>query len=293
MISPRRTVPKDIPRPEYALTGMPSSRQTRAIRTDDEIARMRIAGACAADVLIEVGKAIEVGITTDELDRIGHLAAIERGAYPSPLNYRGFPKSLCSSVNEVICHGIPDSRKLVDGDIVNIDITTFIEGVHGDTNATFTVGHVDDESLRLIAATRVAMHAGIDAVRPGARVHDIGRAIESSVANTHYGVVREFIGHGIGDQFHTSLEIPHYYEPRHRTVLEPGMTFTVEPMITIGSPALDVWDDDWTAVTISGQRCAQFEHTLLVTEAGYEILTLPSESPPAEELFAVVVPAST
>jgi len=287
MLSPRRTVPAGIARPEYALTGEPSSRASRAVRTPDEIERMRIAGRVGAEVLIEVGKAVAPGVTTDELDRIGHEACIARGAYPSPLNYRGFPKSLCTSVNEVICHGIPDSRKLLDGDVVNVDVTAFIEGVHGDTNATFVVGEVDEASKELIRATRAAMHAGIATVRPGSRVNDIGRAIEASVKGGNYGVVKEFIGHGIGDQFHTSLQIPHYYEARHRTVLEEGMTFTIEPMITIGSPALYVWDDDWTAVTISGQRCAQFEHTLLVTADGVEILTVPDGSPPAEELFAI------
>ena len=248
---------------------------------------MRVAGRIAAEVLIEVGKAVAPGVTTDELDRVGHEACIERGAYPSPLNYRGYPKSVCTSVNEVICHGIPDSRKLLDGDVVNVDVTAFIEGVHGDTNATFLVGDVDEASKDLIRATRQAMHAGIATVRPGSKVNDIGRAIEASVKGGTYGVVQEFIGHGIGDQFHTSLQIPHYYDPRHRTVIEEGMTFTIEPMITIGSPELYVWDDDWTAVTISGQRCAQFEHTLLVTSTGVEILTLPDGTPPAEELFAV------
>jgi len=287
MLSPRRTVPTGIARPEYAVTGQPSARVSRAVRTPDELERMRIAGRVGAEVLIEVGKAVEPGITTDELDRIGHEACIARGAYPSPLNYRGFPKSLCSSVNEVICHGIPDSRKLLDGDVVNIDVTAFIEGVHGDTNATFAVGEVDEVSLDLIRITRAAMHAGIATVKPGSRVNDIGRAIEATVKGTDYGVVREFIGHGIGDQFHTSLQIPHYFDPRARTVLEEGMTFTIEPMITVGSPALYVWDDDWTAVTLSGQRCAQFEHTMVVTADGVEILTVPDGSPPAEELFAV------
>lgn len=248
---------------------------------------MRVAGRIAAEVLIEVGRAVAPGVTTDELDRIGHEACIARDAYPSPLNYRGFPKSLCTSVNEVICHGIPDSRKLVDGDIVNVDVTAFIDGVHGDTNATFVVGEVDEASRALIRATRAAMHAGIETVRPGSRINEIGRAIESSVKGGTYGVVREFIGHGIGDQFHTSLQIPHYYQASARTVLEEGMTFTIEPMITIGNPALYVWDDDWTAVTLSGQRCAQFEHTLLVTADGYELLTVPGDQPPAEEQFAV------
>jgi methionyl aminopeptidase len=286
MVSPRRTVPAGIARPEYALTGEPSSRASRAVRTPDEIEHMRIAGRVAAEVLIEVGSAVAAGVTTDELDRIGHDACIARGAYPSPLNYRGFPKSLCTSVNEVICHGIPDSRKLLEGDVVNVDVTAFIEGVHGDTNATFVVGEVDDASRDLIRITRQAMHAGIATVRPGSRINEIGRAIEAAVKGGNYGVVREFIGHGIGDQFHTSLQIPHYYQASARTVIEEGMTFTIEPMITIGNPALYVWDDDWTAVTLSGQRCAQFEHTLLVTSDGVEILTLPDGTPPAEELFA-------
>jgi len=287
MLSPRRTVPAGIARPEYALTGEPSARASRAVRTPDEIERMRIAGRVAAEVLVEVGRAVAPGVTTDELDRIGHEACVSRGAYPSPLNYRGFPKSLCTSVNEVICHGIPDSRKLVEGDVVNVDVTAFIEGVHGDTNCTFVVGEVDDASKELIRVTRAAMHAGIATVRPGSRINDIGRAIESAVKGGTYGVVREFIGHGIGDQFHTSLQIPHYYTAGARTVIEAGMTFTIEPMITIGNPALYVWDDDWTAVTISGQRCAQFEHTLLVTADGVELLTVPDGSPPAEALFAV------
>lgn len=286
MLSPRRTVPAGIARPEYAVTGQPSERDGRAERTPAEIEAMRVAGRIAAEVLVEVGAAVAPGITTDELDRIGHEACVARGAYPSPLNYRGFPKSLCTSVNEIICHGIPDSRKLVEGDIVNVDVTAFIGGVHGDTNATFYVGEVDDASVALVRATRAAMHAGIDAVRPGARVNDIGRAIEASVKGTDYGIVREFIGHGIGDQFHTSLQIPHYYEPRHRTVLTESMTFTVEPMITIGDPSLYVWDDDWTAATLSGQRCAQFEHTLLVTPDGVEILTIPADGLPAEARFA-------
>lgn len=287
MLSPRRTVPAAIERPEYAVSGEPSSRTSRDVRTPEELERMRIAGRIAAEVLIEVGEAVAPGVTTDELDRIGHEACIRHGAYPSPLNYRGFPKSLCTSVNEIICHGIPDSRKLQEGDIVNVDVTAFIGGVHGDTNATFCVGEVDEASKSLIRATRAAMHAGIATVRPGSRVNEIGRAIEASVRPLQLGVVREFIGHGIGEQFHGGLQIPHYYEARHRTVLTEGMTFTIEPMITIGSPALFVWDDDWTAATISAQRCAQFEHTMVVTPTGVEILTRREDGLAAEDLFAV------
>ena len=287
MLSPRRSVPAHIARPDYALTGVPSARNSRAVRTPDEIAAMRVAGRVAAEVLIEVGRAVAPGVTTDELDRIGHEACIARDAYPSPLNYRGFPKSLCTSVNEVVCHGIPDSRKLLNGDIVNVDVTAYIGGVHGDTNATFLVVEVDEVSADLVRHTRAAMHAGIATVRPGSRINDIGRAIEASVKPYDYGVVEEFIGHGIGDQFHTSLQIPHYYDARHRTVLEAGMTFTIEPMISVGPAHLDdIWDDEWTAVTLSRQRTAQFEHTLLVTPTGVEILTVPDGTPPAEELFA-------
>lgn len=283
-----RTVPGKIERPEYAATGQPSSRGTRAVRTPEEIDAMRVAGRVAAEALIEVGRHVRPGITTDELDRIGHDYMVAAGSYPSTLNYRHYPKSLCTSVNEIVCHGIPDSRKLVDGDIVNIDVTAFIGGVHGDTSCTFLVGDVDDASVELVERTRQAMHAGIGAVKAGAQIFDIGRAIEESVAPYRYSVVREFIGHGIGEQFHTSLQIPHYYDRRNDTFLVPGMTFTVEPMINIGTDRLEMWDDGWTVATKDLQRTAQFEHTLLVTDAGYELLTVPGEGPPAEVLFAGV-----
>jgi methionyl aminopeptidase len=288
LVGAMRTVPAAVVRPEYAVTGTPSERGGQAVRTDDEIAAMRIAGRVAAEALVEVGRHVRPGITTDELDRIGHEFMVAAGAYPSTLNYRGFPKSLCTSVNEVICHGIPDSRKLRDGDIINIDITAFIEGVHGDTSCTFLVGAVDETSAALVDGTRGAMHAGIDVVRPGARVHDIGRAIETLVGPMGYSVVREFIGHGIGAQFHTSLQIPHYYDPRQDTVLEPGMTFTIEPMINLGGPRLEMWDDGWTVVTRDLQRSAQFEHTVLVTDDGHELLTVPGDGVPAEVLYAGV-----
>lgn len=288
LVSPVRSVRSGIARPDYALTGEPSSRASRAVRTADEIAAMRVAGRVAAEALIEVGRHIRPGITTDELDRIGHDVMVDAGAYPSTLNYRGFPKSLCTSVNEIICHGIPDSRKLMDGDIINVDVTAYIEGVHGDTSCTFLVGEVDEDSAALVERTRAAMHAGISVVRPECRIFEIGRAIEQSVAPFGYGVVREFIGHGIGDQFHTSLQIPHYYDPRNDDVLLPGMTFTIEPMINRGRPQLDMWDDGWTVSSRDLQRSAQFEHTVLVTESTHELLTVPGDGPPAEELFAGV-----
>ncbi len=288
LVAPMRTVRAGIPRPEYAASGEPSSRASRAIRTPDEIAAMRVAGRVAAEALVEVGRHIRPGVTSDEIDRIGHEFMVDAGAYPSTLNYRNFPKSLCTSVNEIVCHGIPDSRRLQDGDIVNVDITAFIEGVHGDTSCTYLVGDVDQASADLVEHTRAAMHAGISVVRPEARIFEIGRAIEQSVAPHGYGVVREFIGHGIGDQFHTSLQIPHYYDPRNDGVLLPGMTFTVEPMINLGSNRLDMWDDGWTVSTRDLQRSAQFEHTVLVTETGHELLTVPADGPPAEVRYAGV-----
>lgn len=288
LVGPVRMVPQGIARPEYAASGEPSSRASRAIRTADEIAAMRVAGRVAAEALIEVGRHVRPGVTHDELDRIGHEFMVEAGAYPSTLNYRGFPKSLCTSANEIVCHGIPDSRKLLDGDIVNVDITAYIEGVHGDTSCNFLVGDVDARSVELVRQTRAAMHAGIAVVRPNARVYEIGRAIEASVAPFGFGVVREFIGHGIGDQFHTSLQIPHYYDPHNDTVILAGMTFTVEPMINLGSHRLEMWDDGWTVSTRDMQRSAQFEHTVLVTETGHELLTVPADGSAADELFADV-----
>jgi methionyl aminopeptidase len=280
-----RTVPADIGRPPYAATGQPPAPTTDYVSSPDVIERMRAAGALAAEVLIEVGRAVEPGITTDRLDAIGHAATIAGGAYPSPLNYRGFPKSLCTSVNEVICHGIPDSRKLEDGDIVNIDVTVYLDGVHGDTNATFLVGDVDAESRRLVDETRTCLAKGIAAVKPGLPLNVIGRAIQTHAEQHGLGVVREFIGHGIGEQFHSGLQIPHYYEPRADTIIEAGMTFTIEPMITLGDPSLWVWDDGWTAVTRDGSRSAQFEHTLVVTDEGAEILTVTADGRCAAELF--------
>jgi methionyl aminopeptidase len=280
-----RPVPADIGRPPYAATGQPPAPTTDYVSSPEVIERMRAAGALAADVLIEVGRAVEPGIATDRLDAIGHAAIVDAGAYPSPLNYRGFPKSLCTSVNEVICHGIPDSRKLEDGDIVNVDITVYLDGVHGDTNATFLVGDVDSESRRLVDETRTCLEKGIEAVEPGRPINVIGRAIQTHAERQGLGVVREFIGHGIGEQFHSGLQIPHYYEPRADTIIEPGMTFTIEPMITLGDPSLWIWDDGWTAVTRDGSRSAQFEHTLVVTDDGAEVLTVNREGASAARLL--------
>jgi methionyl aminopeptidase len=273
-LSPRRAVPAEIARPDYAETGRAAKqRASGRPKTAEEIERMRRAGRAAAEVLAVVGAAVRPGITTDELDAIAHEECVRRGGYPSPLNYQGYPKSLCTSVNEVICHGIPDSTVLRDGDIVNCDVTIYLDGMHGDTNATFLVGDVDEESRRLVRVTRECLDLGITAVRPGALVRDIGRAIQRHAEEHGYGVVRSFVGHGIGATFHADPQVPHYYDPRATTPLVPGMTFTIEPMITMGSWEHRMWDDGWTAVTADGRRTAQFEHTLLVTDTGADVLT--------------------
>ncbi|HEX9259120.1 MAG TPA: type I methionyl aminopeptidase, partial [Acidimicrobiales bacterium] len=227
-VSPRRAVPAHIERPSYAETGRPLVWREPLVKSPEIIERMRVAGRVAAEVLELAGAFVRPGITTDEIDGYVHDITIERGAYPSPLNYRGFPKSVCTSVNEVICHGIPDDRALVEGDIVNLDVTCFIGGVHGDTNATFLVGAVDDESRHLVEVTRECLAKGIEAVVPGRPISDIGRAIEDHARKHKMGVVRAFIGHGIGEQFHTDLQIMHYYNPDATTVMRPGMTFTIE-----------------------------------------------------------------
>ena len=234
---------------------------------------MRAAGQLAAQALAEVGRHVAPGVVTNELDRIGHEFLCDHGAYPSPLGYKGFPKSLCTSINEVICHGIPDSTMLRDGDIVNVDVTAYLNGVHGDTSAMFEVGEVDEESRLLVERTRQALMRGIRAVAPGRQINVIGRVIESYAKRFGYGVVREFTGHGIGTAFHSGLVIPHYDDPEATTVMEPGMTFTIEPMLTLGTCDYWVWDDEWTVVTKDGKRSAQFEHTVLVTHSGVDILT--------------------
>ncbi|HEX6328656.1 MAG TPA: type I methionyl aminopeptidase [Jiangellaceae bacterium] len=274
-ISPMRTVPASIPRPEYVGRKAPARFTGSEVKDAETIERMRVAGRLAARAMGEVAKYIEPGVTTDELDRIGHEYLCDHGAYPSTLGYRGFPKSLCTSINEVICHGIPDSTVLRDGDIVNIDITAFIGGVHGDTDATYFVGDVDEDSKLLVERTREALHRGIKAVAPGRAINVIGRVIESYARRFGYGVVREFTGHGIGTWFHSGLVIPHYDDPTATTIMEKGMTFTIEPMLNLGTHQWEMWDDGWTVVTKDGRRSAQFEHTILVTESGAEILTLP------------------
>jgi methionyl aminopeptidase len=254
------------------------------VKSPDVLARMRIAGRVAAEVLADTGAAVRPGITTDELDAVCHQACIARGAYPSPLGYRGYPKSVCTSVNEVICHGIPDDRPLCDGDIIDLDVTVFVGGVHGDTNGTFLVGDVDDSSRRLVRVTEECLQLGIAAVRPGQPISDIGRAIDAHAAKHHFGVVRMFVGHGIGEQFHSEPSVPHYFTPAASTVMEPEMTFTIEPMITMGTWRERLWDDGWTAVTADGRRSAQFEHTMVVRGDGAEVLTVRADGRPGWSL---------
>lgn len=286
LVGPRRRVPGHIERPPYARSGEPGLPESSAVRSTDEIEAMRRAGQMAAEVLLFAGNLVAPGVTTDRIDAQVHEEIVRRGAYPSPLNYRGYPKSVCTSINEVICHGIPDSRSLADGDIVNIDVTVYLDGVHGDTSVTFEVGDVDDHSRLLVRETRAAMYLGIEAVRAGAPVSAIGRAIESHARTHRLGVVREFIGHGVGTEFHSGLQIPHYYDRNHNTPLEAGMTFTIEPMLTLGSPNLYLWDDQWTAVTADQRRSAQFEHTLLCLDDGAEILTRTPAGEGAAEVHA-------
>jgi methionyl aminopeptidase len=273
-VSPIRQVPSTITAPEYVGRKRPRIGEPD-VKDPETIERMRVAGRIAAQALAEVGRHVKPGVTTDELDRVGHEFLIDHGAYPSTLGYRGYPKSLCTSLNEVICHGIPDDTEMVEGDIVNVDITAFIGGVHGDTNATFPVGAVDEESRLLIERTHEAMMRGIRAVAPGRPLNAIGRVIESYARRFGYGVVRDFTGHGIGTTFHSGLIVPHFDDPDVHVIMEPGMTFTIEPMLTLGTIAYDIWPDGWTAVTKDRRRTAQFEHTLVVTTDGYEILTLP------------------
>jgi methionyl aminopeptidase len=273
-VSPSRNVPPHITRPEYVGRRAPRGGE-RDIKDAETVERMRIAGRIAAQALAEVGKHVTPGVTTDELDRIGHEFMCDHGAYPSTLGYRGFPKSLCTSLNEVICHGIPDDTVVADGDIVNIDITAFIGGVHGDTNATFLAGEASEEDRLLVERTREAMMRGIRAVAPGRPLNAVGRVIESYARRFGYGVVRDFTGHGIGTTFHSGLVVPHFDDPTVQLIMEPGMTFTIEPMLTLGTIEYDIWPDGWTVVTADRKRTAQFEHTIAVTTDSYEILTLP------------------
>ncbi|KAG6911503.1 hypothetical protein DXG01_014577 [Tephrocybe rancida] len=283
-----RTIPDHIPLPDYAVDGKPASEAKRAgqpprLLTPKEQDKMRTACRLGREVLDIAASHIRPGITTDELDEIVHQATIERNAYPSPLNYRNFPKSVCTSVNEVICHGIPDQRKLRDGDIINIDVSLYFEGgkeisslqniydeshlagYHADLNATYPVGEIDEDSKKLIRTARSCLDESIKICKPGALFRDIGKTMH---------VLRIRTWHGINDLFHCSPNVPHYAKNKAVGTMKPGMVFTIEPMINFGSNWDEVhWPDNWTATTVDGKRSAQFEETLLITEAGVEILT--------------------
>jgi methionyl aminopeptidase len=272
-ITPIRAVPAGINRPEYVGKPAPSKHLSGDRYDEATINRIRKASRLAAQALQTVLEAAKPGVSTDYLDQVGHEFLIANGAYPSTLGYRGFPKSLCTSVNEVICHGIPDDTVLEEGDLVNVDITAYLDGVHGDNNATVLVGDGPQELVDLIERTKEATLRGIRAALPGREVNIIGRAIEAYAKRFGYGVVQDFTGHGVGTSFHTGLIIPHYDAPEYNTLIEPGMVFTVEPMINLGTHEWEMWQDDWTVVTKDRRATAQFEHTILITESGPEILT--------------------
>ncbi|GAB3699189.1 type I methionyl aminopeptidase [Corynebacterium nasicanis] len=274
-MSPIRTVPDHIERPEYAWQDdVRENIGEPFVQTPEVIEAMRVASKIAANALKEAGAAVAPGVTTDELDRIAHEYMLDHGAYPSTLGYRGFPKSCCTSMNEIICHGIPDSTVIEDGDIVNIDVTAFIHGVHGDTNATFLAGDVSEEHRLLVERTEEAMMRGIRAAKPGREINVIGRVIESYANRFGYNVVRDFTGHGVGPTFHNGLVVLHYDSTAYRDILEPGMTLTIEPMINLGGLDYRIWDNDWTVQNTDFRFTAQFEHTIVITEDGNEILTL-------------------
>jgi methionyl aminopeptidase len=279
-LSPPRPVPAHIPAPDYAASGKPAGNRSRnLIKGAEQIQRMRRACQAARRVLDRLCSEARAGMSTDTLDELCHQLCIAEGGYPSPLNYHGFPKSLCTSVNEVICHGIPDSRLLEDGDIVNLDVTLFLDGMHGDCSETVAIGTIDEASRRLMQVTRECLDLGIRQVRPGGLIRDIGRAIEAHASALGYGVVRAFVGHGLGEMFHLDPQVPHYYDPAATFEMKPGMTFTIEPMINQGTWKHQSWDDGWTAVTSDLKRSAQYEHTVLVTERGVEVLTLSEGQP--------------
>jgi len=275
--SARRTVPMEIPRPDYWKDGQPKARGPLLpwqieVKSEADIEGMRAAGRVAREVLDAAGRAVRVGATTDSIDAVVHEEAIKRGAYPSPLNYHGFPKSCCTSVNEVICHGIPDSSRLRDGDILNVDVTCFYGGFHGDCSETFLVGEVDEAGKQLVKVTHDCWQAAISYCRPGAEYKEIGRIIEDFIRPHGYTTVSVFCGHGIGKVFHTTPNVLHYRNNEPGT-MEVGHCFTIEPMICEGTEKHVEWRDGWTATTKDGKRSAQFEHTLLITPDGVEPLT--------------------
>ncbi len=243
------------------------------IKGPADIAAIRASCALAARALLLAGEQIRPGLQTIEIDRIVHRFLVDHGATPSPLGYHGFPKSVCTSINDVVCHGIPSKRRLRDGDIINVDITCRLDGFHGDTSATFYVGKPSEEARRLVEVARRCLGIGIEQVRPGGRIGDIGAAIQEYAESHGCSVVRDYVGHGIGRDFHEGPHVPHFGERGKGPRIAPGMTFTVEPMINAGGWKLEILDDQWTAVTKDGSLSAQFEHTVLVTPDGCDVLT--------------------
>lgn len=273
--TPVRKVPDHIERPEYVWKDTVQEAMGEPfVQTPETIEAMREASKIAANALKEAGAAVAPGVTTDEVDRVAHEYMCDHGAYPSTLGYLGFTKSSCVSLNEIICHGIPDSTVIQDGDIVNIDVTAYKNGVHGDTNATFLAGDVSEEHRLLVERTKESMMRGIKAAKPGREVNVIGRVIESYANRFGYNVVRDFTGHGVGPTFHNGLIVVHHDEEAYNTVLEPGMTLTIEPMFNLGSLDYTIWDDDWTVQNTDHKWTAQWEHTMVVTEDGVDVLTL-------------------
>ena len=284
--TPIRKVPASIERPEYAWKDeVQENVGEPLIQTAETIERMRETSKIAANALAVAGAAVKPGVTTDEIDRVAHEFMCDHGAYPSTLGYRGFEKSCCVSLNEIVCHGIPDTTVIQEGDIVNIDVTAYKDGVHGDTNATFLAGEVTQEHRDLVERTYKATMRGIKAAKPGREINVIGRVIESYAKRFGYNVVTDFTGHGVGTTFHNGLVVLHYDSDAYRDVLEPGMTLTVEPMINLGGLEYDIWDDGWTVQNRDGEYTAQFEHTIVITDEGNEILTIPDEQYAAGQLM--------
>mmetsp|Transcript_11490 Transcript_11490/g.21487 ORF Transcript_11490/g.21487 Transcript_11490/m.21487 type:complete len:446 (+) Transcript_11490:137-1474(+) len=286
--SPQKIViDESIMKPDYAEDGIPKAKQGLLpwiieVKSPEEIIKMKAAGRVAREVLDIAGRTVRAGITTDEIDNIVHEETLKRGAYPSPLNYHGFPKSCCTSVNEVICHGIPDDRKLEEGDIVNLDITCYLNGYHGDCSEMFVVGEADDNAKKLLQTTYDCWVKAMEFVEPGKDYKDIGGIIEDHITERGFTTVRNFCGHGIGSTFHTNPNIYHYKNNEPNGKMAPGHTFTIEPMICEGTAQCLHWPDNWTATTMDGKRTAQFEHTLLITKEGVEALTGKIETSPVQ-----------
>ncbi|ETV88527.1 methionine aminopeptidase, type I [Aphanomyces astaci] len=275
LVSPGLLVPAHIPRPPYTTSAeMPPFPPYIPILDTDEQQRLREACALARDIVQFAGTLVEVGRTTDDIDRVVHAEICRRGAYPSPLHYGGFPKSICTSVNEIVVHGIPDNRQLEDGDLVNIDVSVFLNGFHGDTSYTYQVGTVDSAGQALIAATQRALDESISICKAGVPFQAIGARVHDVAMATSHSIIHEFCGHGIGRTFHALPLILHFPNTERGEML-PGMAFTIEPALCEGRNEIVYWDDEWTVATADGKRSAQFEHTLLITDdGGVEVLTL-------------------